>query len=279
MVPWELVYSQQGECHFGRRNVTSLSNNFGNIPLLPSGWKTAVYHRPIHKDECCIFMRDGRRRNWKENKRRHTWFFLFVSYLPRWSFTLRRWGSGEITQLVFLLGNIGGLTSCDYKVCPRSAVWSSSWAFSVARLSHLEGHVLLITLLIHSFKQQPFLNPFPSVPASGKWSSHWLKLCKAFRGVRFSKLLSCQRIDAFKLWCWRRHLRVPWTVRRSNQSILKEVNSEYSLEGQMLKLKFQYWAVWCGELTHWKRPWCWERLRAGEEGNRGWDGWIASLIQ
>ena len=49
-----------------------------------------------------------------------------------------------------------------------------------------------------------------------------------------------QRIDAFKLWCWRRLLRVPWTARRSNQSILTEVNPEYSLEGQMLKLKLQY---------------------------------------
>ena len=49
-----------------------------------------------------------------------------------------------------------------------------------------------------------------------------------------------QRIDAFELWCWRRLLRVPWTVRRSNQSILKVINTEYSLEGLMLKLKFQY---------------------------------------
>ena len=49
-----------------------------------------------------------------------------------------------------------------------------------------------------------------------------------------------QRIDAFKLWCWRRHLRVHWTARRSNQSILKEISPEYSLEGLMLKLKFQY---------------------------------------
>ena len=49
-----------------------------------------------------------------------------------------------------------------------------------------------------------------------------------------------QRIDAFELWCWRRLLRVPWTARRSNQSILKEVSPEYSLEGQMLKLKLQY---------------------------------------
>ena len=49
-----------------------------------------------------------------------------------------------------------------------------------------------------------------------------------------------QRIDAFELWCWRRLLRVPWTARRSNQAILKEINPEYSLEGQMLKLKLQY---------------------------------------
>ena len=49
-----------------------------------------------------------------------------------------------------------------------------------------------------------------------------------------------QKIDAFELWCWRRLLRVPWTARRSNQSILKEINPEYSLEGLMLKLKLQY---------------------------------------
>ena len=49
-----------------------------------------------------------------------------------------------------------------------------------------------------------------------------------------------QRIDTFKLWCWRRLLRVPWTARRSNQSVLKEINPEYSLEGLMLKLKLQY---------------------------------------
>ena len=87
-----------------------------------------------------------------------------------------------------------------------------------------------------------------------------------------------QRIDAFELW--RRFLRVPWTARRSNQSILKEISPEYSLEGLMLKLKFQYLITWCKELTHWKRPWCWERLQAGGEGDdRGWDGWMASPTQ
>ena len=70
-----------------------------------------------------------------------------------------------------------------------------------------------------------------------------------------------QRIDALELWCWRRFLRAPWTARRSNQSILKEINPE--LEGLMLKL--QYLATWCKELTHWKRPWCWERLKEEEK--------------
>ena len=54
------------------------------------------------------------------------------------------------------------------------------------------------------------------------------------------KKAECQKIDAFRLWCWKGFLRVPWTARRSNQSILKEINPEYSLEGLMLKLKFQY---------------------------------------
>ena len=54
------------------------------------------------------------------------------------------------------------------------------------------------------------------------------------------KKAECRRIDTFKLWCWRRLLRVPWTARRSNQSILKEINPQYSLEGLMLKLKLQY---------------------------------------
>ena len=75
-----------------------------------------------------------------------------------------------------------------------------------------------------------------------------------------------QRIDAFELWCWRRLLRLLWTAKRSNQSILKEISPEYSLEGLMLKLKLQHLATWSEELTHLKRPWCWERLKAGGEG-------------
>ena len=86
-----------------------------------------------------------------------------------------------------------------------------------------------------------------------------------------------RRIDAFELCCWRRLLRVPWTTRRSNQSILKETSPGCSLEGLILRLKLQSLATSCEELTHWKRPWCWEGLGAGGEGDdRGGDGWMAS---
>ena len=74
-----------------------------------------------------------------------------------------------------------------------------------------------------------------------------------------------QRIDAFELWCWRRLLRVPWTARRSNQSILKEISPEYSLEGLMLKLKLQCF----GHLmrrTHWKNPDAGKDKRQEEKG-------------
>ena len=63
-----------------------------------------------------------------------------------------------------------------------------------------------------------------------------------------------QRIDAFGLWCWRRLLKVPWMARRSNQSILREINPEYSLERLMLKLKLQYFGHLMEQTTHWKSP-------------------------
>ena len=83
------------------------------------------------------------------------------------------------------------------------------------------------------------------------------------------------RIDAFELWCWRRSLRVPWTARRPNQSILKEISPEYSLEGLILKLK---------PLMRWADPFektlMLGKLKVGGEGDdRGWDGWMASLTQ
>ena len=87
-----------------------------------------------------------------------------------------------------------------------------------------------------------------------------------------SKKAERRRIDAVELWYWRRLLRVPWTARRFNQSILKEIGPGCSLEAET-NTSATSWE----ELTHWKRPWCSEGLRAGGEGDdRGWDGWMAS---
>ena len=86
------------------------------------------------------------------------------------------------------------------------------------------------------------------------------------------KKAECQRMDDFRLWCWRRLLRVLWTARRSNRSIPKEINPEFSLEG-LVEAESNTLATWDEELTHWKRLWHWERLKAkGEGGGRGWDG-------
>ena len=88
------------------------------------------------------------------------------------------------------------------------------------------------------------------------------------------------RIDAFELWCLRRLLRVPWTARRSNQSILREISPEYSLEGLMLKVKLQYFDHLMRRADSFEKTVCWKRLKAeGEGDDRGWDGWMASLTQ
>ena len=98
------------------------------------------------------------------------------------------------------------------------------------------------------------------------------------------------RTDAFELWCWRRLfffffnlnwlLRVPWTARRSNQSILKEINPKYSLEGLMLKLKSQYFGHLMRKADSLEKTLMLGKMKAGGEGNnRGWDCWMASPSQ
>ena len=94
------------------------------------------------------------------------------------------------------------------------------------------------------------------------------------------KKVERRRIDAFKLWYWRRLLRVPWTARSSNQSILKDIRLGVHWRDWCWSWNSNTLATWCEELTHLKIPWCWERLRAGGEGDsRGWDGWMASPNQ
>ena len=89
-----------------------------------------------------------------------------------------------------------------------------------------------------------------------------------------------RRIDAFELWCWRRLLRIPWTARTSNQSILKEINPEYSLEGLMLKLKLQYFDHLMQGTDSSEKTLMLAKIEAeGEGDDRGWDGWMTSPIQ
>ena len=94
------------------------------------------------------------------------------------------------------------------------------------------------------------------------------------------KKAECWKIDAFALWCWRRLLRVPWTSRRSNQSILKEISPGYSLEGLMLKLKLQYFSHLMWRVDSLEKTLMLGGIGGRRRGeNRGWDGWMASLTQ
>ena len=93
-----------------------------------------------------------------------------------------------------------------------------------------------------------------------------------------TKKADCQRFYAFELWYWRRLLRVPWTARRSNQSILKEINPEYSLEELMLKLKLQCFGHLMGRADSFEKTLMLGKIE-GEGVDRGWDGWMASPTQ
>ena len=93
------------------------------------------------------------------------------------------------------------------------------------------------------------------------------------------KKAECQRINAFELWCWRRLLRVPWTARRSNQSILKEISPDYSLEGLMLKVKLQYLGFLMRRTDPFEKTVLLGKIEGRRRGNREWDGWMASLTQ
>ena len=89
-----------------------------------------------------------------------------------------------------------------------------------------------------------------------------------------------RRINALEVWCWRRFLRVPWTARRSNQSTLKEINPEYSLEGLTLKMKLQYFDHRMQRADSLEKTLMLGKIESRRRGgNRGWDGWIASLAQ
>ena len=89
-----------------------------------------------------------------------------------------------------------------------------------------------------------------------------------------------RRIDVFQLWCWRRLLRVPWQQGDQTSQSERKPTLNIHWKNWCWSWSFNALATWCEEPTHWKRPWCWERLRTGGEGDdRGWDGWMASLTR
>ena len=94
------------------------------------------------------------------------------------------------------------------------------------------------------------------------------------------KKAKCRRTDAFELWCWRRLLRVPWSARRSNQSIPKELNPEYLFEGLMLKPKLQYFGYLMGRADSLEKPLMLAKVEGRRKGgDRGWNGCVASSTQ
>ena len=171
-----------------------------------------------------------------------------------------RWGnSGNSVRLYFLGSKITADGDCSYEIKRRlflgRKVMTNLDSILKSRDITLSTKVRLVKAMV-----------FPVVMYgceswTVKKAEHW-------------------RIDAFELWCWRRLLRVPWTARRSNQSILKEIRPGCSLERLMLKLKLQYFGHLMWRTDSSEKTLMMERLRAGGEGeDRGWDGSMASPTQ
>ena len=149
-----------------------------------------------------------------------------------------RWGNGEIEME----------TGTDF-------IWGGSKITADGDCSHEIKRRLLLGRKVMTNLDSRFKSRDITLPTK-------VRLVKAmvFPAVMYGyeswtmKKAECRRIDAFELWCWRRLLRVPWTARRSNQSILKEISPGCSLAELMLKLKLQYFGHLMRRVDHWKRP-------------------------
>ena len=130
-----------------------------------------------------------------------------------------RWGNNENTERLFFWGSkITADGDCSHEI-KRCLILERKSMTNLASMLKIRDITLLTKVLLVKAMV------FPVVYGCESWTI---------------KRAECQRIDTFELWCWRRLLRVPWTARRSNQSVLKEIGPEYSLERLMLKLKLQY---------------------------------------
>ena len=167
-----------------------------------------------------------------------------------------RWGnSGKSGWLYF-----SGLQNhCRWWLQPWNWKTLTPWKESYDQLSILKSRDITLSTNVHIVKPMVF-------PVVTYGCESWT--------INKSE---CRRRE---LWCWQRLLRVLWTTRRSNQSILMKISPGGSLEGLMLKLKLQYFGHLMWKADSLEKPWCWERLRAGGKGDDGgWDGWMASPTQ
>ena len=131
------------------------------------------------------------------------------------------------------------------------------------------------SLIITYFASSPWLQQSDS-KRCGRSSRLWL----GESHVTFPADLVWEELRILEMLCWRRLLRIPWTARRSNQSISKDIYLNILWKDWCWSWSSNILAPWCKEPTHWKRPLFWERLKAGGEGeDRGWDSWMASLTQ
>ena len=169
--------------------------------------------------------------------------------------------------------------------CPRAASWDSkpSEAFrgpADGDCSHeIKRHLLLgkvMTNLDSIFQSRDITLPTKVHLVKGMVFPVVMYECESWTIKKAER----QRTDAFELWCCRRLLRVPWTARRSNQSILRRSVLNINWKDWCWSWSSNTLATWWKELTQWKRPWCWEGLKVGGEGDdRGSDGWMTSLTQ
>ena len=176
-----------------------------------------------------------------------------MAYSPITSWQIRSKKVKAVTDFIFLGSKITADSDCSHEI-KRHLLFGSKAMTNLDSILKSKDITLLTN--VHIVKAMVF----PVV----------LYGCESWT----TKMVEHWRIDTFKLLCWRRLFRVPWTARRrSDLSILKKINTEYSLEGLMLKLKLQHFGHLTQRADSWKRPWCWERLKAKkEECGRGWDG-------
>ena len=158
--------------------------------------------------------------------------------------------------------------------------------YTILHFLEFRGHKYIITksmksIIVATFTQSQnitLLNPRTGRKGPSSQSD-------GFSVVRYGseswtiKKAECRRIDAFEPWCWRRLLRVPWTAKRSNQSILKEISPEYSLEGLMLKLKLQYFGHLIQRTDSLENTLMLGKIKGRRRRVRGWNGWMALLTQ